>query len=135
MVLTELTDVPSTSRPWSDRLSSQLSAPRLVILLFLVAQGWDGIFTYVAVHAYGITAEGNAIIATWMHLIGPVPALIGAKLLAGLCGVLLYVRGVHQRSGRADPALRRHRPRPLDRDLRGALAKYSGFPKPEPSEP
>jgi hypothetical protein len=95
VVLTELTDVPSTSRPWSDRLSSHLSAPRLVILLFLVAQGWDGIFTYVAVHAYGITAEGNTIIATWMHLIGPVPALVGAKLLAGLCGALLYVRGVH----------------------------------------
>lgn len=72
-----------------------MSTPRLVILLFLVAQGWDGVFTYVGVHAYGIAVEGNALIATWMHLIGPGPALIAAKLLAALCGVLLYVRGVH----------------------------------------
>jgi hypothetical protein len=74
---------------------SDLSLPRLVILLFLVIQACDGIFTYVAVGAFGITAEGNALIATWMHLLGPAPALLGAKLLAGLCGTLLYVRGVH----------------------------------------
>jgi hypothetical protein len=66
-----------------------------VILLFLMAQAWDGIFTYVAVYAYGITAEGNALIQTWMYLVGPTAALVGAKVLACLCGVLLYVRGVH----------------------------------------
>jgi hypothetical protein len=65
------------------------------MLLFLTAQIWDGIFTYVAVHAYGIPAEGNVLIQTWMYLIGPTPALLGAKALASLCGVLLYVRGVH----------------------------------------
>ena len=65
------------------------------MLLFLTAQIWDGIFTYVAVHAYGIPAEGNALIQTWMYLVGPTPALVGAKLLACLCGMLLYVRGVH----------------------------------------
>ncbi len=73
-----------------------MSASRLVILLFLVAQGFDGLFTYVAVGAFGVAAEGNAIIAAWMTLVGPGPALLGAKLLAALCGVLLYLRGVHQ---------------------------------------
>jgi len=93
VVLTELIAVPF-SRARSER-ADRISVPRLVILLFLVAQTWDGIFTYVAVTTYGIAAEGNTIIATWMHLIGPVPALIGAKVLASLCGVLLYVRHVH----------------------------------------
>ena len=65
------------------------------MLLFLTAQFWDGIFTYVAVGIYGIAAEGNALIQTWMYLIGPTPALVGAKVLACLCGTLLYVRGVH----------------------------------------
>jgi hypothetical protein len=49
----------------------------------------------VAVHAYGIAAEGNALIQTWMYLIGPTQALVGAKVLACLCGALLYLRGVH----------------------------------------
>jgi hypothetical protein len=75
--------------------SRSLSFPRLIVLLFLAAQAWDGIFTYVAVHAYGIAAEGNGIVATWMHLVGPAPALLGAKTLAILCGVLLYLRGIH----------------------------------------
>jgi uncharacterized membrane protein len=69
---------------------------RLVLLLFLTAQACDGIFTYVAVDAYGVAAEGNVLLATWMALIGPTPALVGAKLLATLCGILLYVRGVHR---------------------------------------
>jgi hypothetical protein len=71
-------------------------ASRLVLLLFLVAQAWDGVFTYMAVHAYGHAAEGNILIATWMGLIGPAPAILGAKTVAGACGVLLYLRGVHR---------------------------------------
>jgi hypothetical protein len=69
---------------------------RVVLLLFLAAQAFDGIFTYAGVRAYGLAAEGNALIATWMALIGPAPALFGAKLLAAACGILLYVRGVHR---------------------------------------
>ncbi|HXW06096.1 MAG TPA: DUF5658 family protein [Vicinamibacterales bacterium] len=70
--------------------------PRLVLLLFLTAQAFDGIFTYVAVGVYGLAAEGNALMAAWMALVGPAPALFAAKLLAAACGVLLYVRGVHR---------------------------------------
>ncbi len=74
----------------------RMKISRLVLLLFLTAQACDGIFTYVAVDAYGVAAEGNVLLATWMALIGPTPALVGAKLLATLCGILLYVRGVHR---------------------------------------
>jgi hypothetical protein len=69
---------------------------RLVLLLFLTVQACDGIFTYVAVGTYGVAAEGNLLLATWMVLVGPTPALVGAKLLAMLCGVLLYIRGIHR---------------------------------------
>jgi hypothetical protein len=69
---------------------------RLTLLLFLTAQGFDGLFTYVAVHAYGVHAEGNMLIATWMALVGPGAALFGAKTVAGACGLLLYARGLHR---------------------------------------
>ena len=69
---------------------------RLVLLLFLVAQLWDGVFTYAAVHAYGIEAEGNQIISTWMILVGPAPTILVAKILASACGLLLYIKGVHR---------------------------------------
>jgi hypothetical protein len=70
--------------------------PRIILALFLVAQGYDGLFTYTAVSAEGLVAEGNVLLATWMALIGPAPALFGAKLLAACCGVILYKRGVHR---------------------------------------
>jgi hypothetical protein len=68
----------------------------LVLAIFLVAQAYDGIFTYVAVHGYGIVAEGNVLLATWIDLIGAGPAILGAKLLAASCGVLLYCLGVRR---------------------------------------
>ncbi len=69
---------------------------RVMLLVFLAAQAFDGVFTYVGVQAYGPAAEGNMLIATWMSLVGPAPALVGAKALAGACGILLYARGVHR---------------------------------------
>lgn len=68
---------------------------RLVLLLFLVAQFWDGIFTWVAVHAHGMTAEGNLLLASWMAMVGPTPTLLAAKVGAAAGGVLLYTRGIH----------------------------------------
>jgi len=73
-----------------------MTLSRVVLLLFLGAQGLDGLFTYIAVHAYGPHAEGNVLIATWITLVGPLPALLGAKSVAAACGVLLYVRGMHR---------------------------------------
>jgi hypothetical protein len=72
-----------------------MQLPRLILLLFLAAQMWDGIFTWVAVDAHGVAAEGNGILAGWMALIGPAPALLVAKMGAAAGGILLYARGVH----------------------------------------
>lgn len=66
---------------------------RLTLWLFLLAQTFDGLFTYAGVHAYGIIAEGNVLLATWIGLVGPGAAVMGAKSLAGMCGVFLYVVG------------------------------------------
>src|SRR5262245_32149966 len=73
-----------------------MAASRLVLLLFLTAQAFDGLFTYTAVHAYGIHAEGNILIATWMALVGPAAALFGAKTVAAACGVRRYTRHAHR---------------------------------------
>jgi hypothetical protein len=73
-----------------------MAVPRIVLLLFLSAQAFDGLFTYTAVHAYGLHAEGNVLIATWISLVGPAAALFGAKAVAAACGVLLYTRHAHR---------------------------------------
>jgi hypothetical protein len=73
-----------------------MTASRVVLGLFLLAQACDGIFTYVAIRSDGIAAEGNMLLATWMTLVGPAPTLLGAKTLAAACGLLLYARGVHR---------------------------------------
>jgi hypothetical protein len=75
---------------------SSVASSRLVLLLFLVAQIFDGIFTYYAVQAHGVSAEGNVVLGTWMGLIGPLPTLIIAKLVAAAGGMLLYFYGIHR---------------------------------------
>lgn len=69
--------------------------PRLLLALFLLAQICDGLFTYVVVSAFGPVAEGNALIGAWIVLVGLEPAILGAKMLAMSCGLLLYSFGLH----------------------------------------
>ena len=69
---------------------------RAVLFLFLLTQAGDGLLTYAAVRTYGIAAEGNIVLATWMALVGPFPTLFVAKLVAAGGGVLLYARGIHR---------------------------------------
>jgi hypothetical protein len=69
--------------------------PRALLLIFIVLQAADGLLTYAAVERFGPAIEGNPLLATWMMLTGPEPALIGAKAMACFCGGLLYAAGVH----------------------------------------
>ena len=71
------------------------SLPRLTLLLFLTFQAADGLMTYGATTVFGIAAEGNPIIATWMQIFGVGPAVFGAKAASAAGGILLYWRGVH----------------------------------------
>jgi len=70
--------------------------PRLLLIVFIVLQAADGWLTYEAVNRFGLSAEGNPILTTWMHLTGPGPAMVGAKLTAIACGAVLYATGVHR---------------------------------------
>ena len=69
--------------------------PRLILLIFLLLQVFDGVLTYTAVAVLGVIGEGNVLLATAMQFAGAGPALVGAKTLASVCGVLLYVRGFY----------------------------------------
>jgi hypothetical protein len=69
---------------------------RLLLALFLLTQICDGLFTYVAVSVFGRVAEANVLIHTWIGLVGPEPAIVGAKLLAAGCGLFLYHLGLHR---------------------------------------
>ena len=77
-------------------LQGGVVTPRLLLALFLVAQACDGLFTYVAVQAFGHVAEGNVLLETWMRLVGPEPAIVGAKILAVGCGLFLHCLGLHR---------------------------------------
>jgi len=65
------------------------------LLLFLLAQCFDGVFTYVGVVSYGIGIEANPLIASAMGTFGNGPGLVGAKLAAGGLGIGLHLRQVH----------------------------------------
>jgi hypothetical protein len=69
--------------------------PRVLLVLFVGLQAADGLLTYAAVERFGLAAEGNPILATWMLLTGSEAALLGAKTVACLCGAVLYAAGVH----------------------------------------
>jgi hypothetical protein len=66
-----------------------------VLVLFLLAQCFDGVFTYVGVLSFGLHVEANPVIAGLMAAFGSGPALAGAKIVAGTLGILLHVREVH----------------------------------------
>lgn len=65
----------------------------LVFVVFMAAQILDGAFTYWGVRRFGIDVEMNALLASSMLTVGPALTLVGAKLMAGLCGLLLYANG------------------------------------------
>ena len=67
---------------------------QLVFAAFLLTQILDGILTYMGVSIFGIAAEGNPILAWLMASYGEAIALFGAKVVAALCGVALYVLAV-----------------------------------------
>jgi hypothetical protein len=67
----------------------------VAIVVFLVAQCLDGIFTYVGVSTYGIGVEANPLIAGLMINLGHGLALVTAKSLAAMLGLCLHMREIH----------------------------------------
>ena len=68
----------------------------VVFAIFTLAQLADGVLTYWGVTTLGIHVEGNDLLAASMHAIGPFRALVSAKLLACVCGYILYRTASHK---------------------------------------
>jgi len=65
------------------------------LLAFLLAQCFDGIFTYVGVIAFGAGIEANPLIAALMLHLGHGAALMTAKTMSASLGIALHLRNVH----------------------------------------
>ena len=68
----------------------------LALVVFLLAQAFDGVLTYVGVATYGLAMEGNPLIAWLMAAMGEGPALATAKATAGAFGIALHLSAVHR---------------------------------------
>jgi hypothetical protein len=79
---------------YDNRLHPRMLGHELIFAAFLLTQILDGVLTYVGVSIFGVAAEGNPILAWLMTSYGEVMALTGAKLVAALCGVALYLLAV-----------------------------------------
>jgi hypothetical protein len=67
----------------------------VALVLFLLAQCFDGVFTYVGVVTLGIHVEANPLVAGLMIRFGEGLGLLGAKLVAAVLGIGLHLRQVH----------------------------------------
>ena len=67
----------------------------VVLVLFLLTQCFDGVFTYVGVATFGIGIEANPLLSSLMASFGHGTALVGAKSVAAILGICLHLREVH----------------------------------------
>ena len=82
------------------RLNRRWDTPRcvfgdVVVLAFVLAQGLDGVFTYLGVSFCGHAAEGNPLVSSAMLVAGLGPGLAGVKLFAVGLGIALHLYRVH----------------------------------------
>jgi uncharacterized membrane protein len=80
----------------SVRTRARSAFGNVALLLFLLAQLFDGVLTYIGVNTFGLHAEGNPVIAWLMGSLGNGPGLATAKLAAVCFGIALYMSDVHK---------------------------------------
>ena len=68
----------------------------VALVVFLLAQAFDGVLTYVGVSTYGLHMEGNPFIGWLMSAMGEGAGLATAKLAAGFFGIALHLSAVHK---------------------------------------
>jgi hypothetical protein len=66
------------------------------VVLFLLAQYLDGIFTYLGVLRFGVGVEANPLLASLMLSLGSGGAIVTAKVTAGILGMALHLGRVHR---------------------------------------
>ena len=62
----------------------------IVLAVFILTQVLDGALTYWGVTRFGLAVESNAYLLELMQSMGPAQALIAAKTLAVVCGLILF---------------------------------------------
>jgi Domain of unknown function (DUF5658) len=67
----------------------------LVVVIFMVMQCLDGIFTYMGVRIWGPAIEANPLVSSAMSTAGVAAGLGGAKMMAIGFGMVLHLRRVH----------------------------------------
>lgn len=67
----------------------------VAVIVFIVVQALDGILTYLGVHAWGSSIEGNPLLSSTLAAVGVGTGLAAAKLFAISLGILLHLRRVH----------------------------------------
>ena len=70
-----------------------------VLLAFFAAQFFDGAFTYVGVHHFGLGIEANPIVGWYIAALGIGYALIATKALAVGCAAVLHLFARHRLIG------------------------------------
>ena len=68
----------------------------IVVIVFLIAQACDGVFTYIGISQYGPAIEGNPLLGWLMGTIGEGLGLTAAKVAAGAFGIALHLAAVHR---------------------------------------
>jgi hypothetical protein len=91
---TILLNTTSTSPTWTSSARRSLFGD-VVVIVFLLAQCFDGVFTYVGVLTFGLSIEANPLIAALMDTFGHGVALTGAKTIAAALGICLHLRQIH----------------------------------------
>ena len=84
----------SLPKVWQPTLRRSLFGD-VILVAFLLAQCFDGVFTYVGVQTHGLMIEANPLIAMMMMSLGHGAALAGAKGMAAILGICLHLRRVH----------------------------------------
>jgi hypothetical protein len=80
----------------SGRATSRSLFGDVALFVFLLAQAFDGVLTYIGVTTYGLNIEGNPLIGWMMAQLGEGAGLATAKLTAGVFGIALHVSAVHR---------------------------------------
>jgi Domain of unknown function (DUF5658) len=70
-----------------------------VLLLFILTQVADGLFTYLGIKTFGTAIEANPLVAWYVAAFGVGIAVIGAKGFAVACAMALHLRAMHRTIG------------------------------------
>jgi uncharacterized membrane protein len=81
-------------KPWQPPIQRSRFGD-IILVVFLLAQCFDGVFTYIGVLTYGLDIEANPLMTALMASLGHGTALAGSKTVAATLGICLHIRQIH----------------------------------------